>query len=182
MTDIGPVHRNRTGGVVDLLERDLLHKLQVEGVVGRRDRFVNSIAIAADCISDRGLVVVVVVLHMAVAVVVVNYIAGILLPPHAVTIAAGAWIETCPALRSWANRVANPGFRTVHVHSRGKALLLREPATVVVSNQSPTVGRGSDLSSWSRAQEPRVVECAMLFSFYYSQCGASKQQERVDGH
>ena len=155
---------------MDLLERDLLHKLEVEGVVGRKDRFVNSIATAADCISDRGLVVV---LHMAVAVVVVvvNYIAGILLPPHAAPIAAGAWIETCPALRSWANRVANPGFRTDHAHSRGKGLLLREPATVVVSNQSPTVGRGSDLSSWSRAQEPRVVVCVLLFSFYYMQCG-----------
>ncbi len=101
------------------LDQDLVHRVQVEGVVvvvGRRDHFAGSIGIA-DCISDRDPD-----LHMAgvavvVAVVVVNCIAGSLLPSRVVPIAAGSWMEAFRHLRSRANRVASLDFRTDH--SRG---------------------------------------------------------------
>ena len=152
-------------------DHDLLHKLQVEVVVGHTVHFAVdcNIATAAERILDRSALV----LHslVAAAAVVVNC-TGIDLASPVPLVAAAAALIVEPYrrhLHSWvdrvasrkANRVASPNLHARHCHNRKTMQPLLGLAKTGVLKRNSPVAHGNDLSSLSQAQESTVPGLAM---------------------
>lgn len=155
-------------------DHDLLHKLQVEVVVGHTVHFAVDYNIAtAERILDQAALV----LHSAFSGVVVVNCTGIdLACPAPLVAAAGAlivepsrrhlhsWVDRVASLK--VDRVASLNLHADHFHSRKKMHPLLGLAKTGVLKRNSPAAHDNDLSSLSQARESTVPGLAMMLFSY----------------